>query len=143
MAKQLKNVDLAYFDPPYCGCHPDYQAFYHFLETFVEYWTGKRFINETKQYHPKKRSGFVKKTEIIGSFKRLFENSMHIPYWLVSYNSKSYPDRETLSNLIKPYRKTEIFENEYQNHYGGRGSRKGTKEYLFLCYEQPSKKMRY
>ena len=135
LIKQLKNIDLVYFDPPYCGCHPDYQSFYHFLETFVEYWTDKQFINRTKQYHPKKQSGFVKKTEIIGSFKKLFENSRHIPYWLISYNSKSYPDLGTLINLIKPYRKAEIFENEYQNHYGGRGSRKGTKEYLFLCYE--------
>ena len=135
LIKQLKNIDLVYFDPPYCGCHPDYQAFYHFLETFVEYWTDKKFINGTKQYHPKKQSGFVKKTEIIDSFKKLFKNSRHIPYWLISYNSKSYPDQETLISLMKPHRKVEIFENEYKNHYGGRGSRRGTKEYLFLCYE--------
>ena len=135
LVKQLKNIDLVYFDPPYVGCHPDYQSFYHFLETFVEYWEDKQFINDTKQYYPKKQSGFVKKTEIISSFKQLFKNSQHIPYWLISYNSKSYPDQKTLINLIKLYRKLEIFENEYQNHYGGRGSRKGTKEYLFLCYE--------
>ena len=135
LIKRLENIDLVYFDPPYCGCHPDYQAFYHFLETFVEYWANKQFINGTRQYHPKKQSGFVKKIEIMSSFKRLFENSRHIPYWLISYNSKSYPNRETLIDLIKLYRKVEIFESEYQNHYGGRGSRKGTKEYLFLCYE--------
>ena len=135
LIKQLKNIDLVYFDPPYCGCHPDYQSFYHFLETFVEYWANKQFINQTKQYYPKKPSGFVKKTEIINSFKKLLKNSQHIPYWLISYNSKSYPDQKSLINLIKPYRKVEIFENEYQNHYGGKGSRKGTKEYLFFCYE--------
>ena len=69
LIKQLKNIDLAYFDPPYCGRHPDYQAFYHFLETFVEYWTGKQFINETKQYYPKKRSGFVKKQKLSAHLK--------------------------------------------------------------------------
>ena len=133
--KKTNGIDLVYFDPPYCGCHPDYQAFYHFLETYIEYWKNKIFINSTKQYFPKKKSGFIKKSEIISSFEKLFKNSQHIPYWLISYNSKSYPDKEIMTALIKRYRKIEFFEHEYQNHYGGKGSRKGTKEYLFLCYE--------
>lgn len=135
LIKKLQNVDLVYFDTPYCGCHPDYQAFYHFLETYVEYWQYKEFINGTKQYYPKKESGFVQKSEIIYSFKKLFEASEHVPYWLISYNSQSYPDKETMQDLIKQFRKVETFDYEYQNHYGGKGSRKGTKEYLFLCYE--------
>ena len=135
LIKRLKGIDLAYFDPPYYGCHPDYQAFYHFLETYVEYWKDKKFINETKQYFPKKRSGFIRKDEIINSFKQLFENSSHIPYWLISYNSKSYPNKQTMEDLIRSFRQVKVFEYEYQNHYGGRDSRKGTKEYLFLGYK--------
>ncbi len=134
LVKQLKNVDLVYFDPPYCGCHPDYQAFYHFLETYVEYWKDKEFINGTKAYFPKKESGFIQKTEIIKSFEALFKNSTHIPYWLISYNSKSYPNKEEMLSLIEKHRKVKVFEYEYQNHYGGKGSKKGTREYLFLCY---------
>ena len=133
--KKIRGIDLVYLDPPYYGCHPDYQAFYHFLETYVEYWEDKKFVNSTKQYFPKKKSGFTKKNEIISSFKKMFKNSRHIPYWLISYNSKSYPDRKTMTSLIKQYRRVELFEHEYKNHYGGKGSRKGTKEYLFLCYE--------
>ena len=132
---KLKNVDLVYFDPPYCGCHPDYQAFYHFLETFVEYWKDKKFINGTKQYFPKKESGFVRKEEIISSLRELFKASVQIPHWLISYNSESYPSKETMINLVSNYKKVKTFEYEYQNHYGGKGSRKGTKEYLFYCYE--------
>ncbi len=132
---KLKNIDLVYFDPPYYGCHPDYQAFYHFLETFVEYWKDKEFINGTKQYFPKKESGFVRKEETIDSFKNLFSASAHIPYWLISYNSESYPEKETMVDLIGQHKKVKVFEHEYQNHYGGKGSKKGTKEYLFYCYE--------
>ena len=132
--RKVQGVDLAYFDPPYYGRHPDYQAFYHFLETYVEYWKDKKLINGTKQYFPKKKSGFTKKDEIVNSFKQLFRNSEHIPYWLISYNSKSYPDKNTMTNLIKQHRKVELFEYEYQNHYGGKGSRKGTKEYLFFAF---------
>lgn len=131
---KLNGVDLAYFDPPYCGCHPDYQAFYHFLETFVQYWKDKDFINGTKQYFPKKESGFVQKKEIIDSFAKLFEASSHIPYWLISYNSKSYPERDIMMDLIKKHKRVEVYEYEYQNHYGGKGSRKGTREYLFYCF---------
>lgn len=131
---KLKDVDLAYFDPPYVGCHPDYQAFYHFLETFVQYWKDKEFVNGTKSYFPKKESGFVQKTEIINSFTKLFEASSHIPYWLISYNSKSYPEKDTMIELIKKHKKVKVYEQEYQNHYGGKGSRKGTREYLFYCY---------
>lgn len=132
---KLKNVDLVYFDPPYCGCHPDYQAFYHFLETLVEYWKDKEFINGTKQYFPKKEGGFVRKEEITNSFSKLFIASAHIPYWLISYNSESYPSKETIIDLISKHKKVKVFEHEYQNHYGGKGSKKGTKEYLFYCYE--------
>ncbi|MFH1565171.1 MAG: DNA adenine methylase [bacterium] len=131
---KLQDVDLAYFDPPYVGCHPDYQAFYHFLETFVQYWKNKEFVNGTKSYFPKKESGFVQKTDIEKSFEKLFENSKHIPYWLVSYNSKSYPEKERMIELIKKHKKVKVYENEYSNHYGGKGSRKGTVEYLFYCY---------
>lgn len=131
---KLKNVDLVYFDPPYVGCHPDYQAFYHFLETYVQYWKDKEFVNGTKMYYPKKESGFVQKTEIEKSFETLFKNSKHIPYWLISYNSKSYPEKEKMIELIKKHKKVKVYENEYSNHYGGKGSRKGTIEYLFYCY---------
>jgi len=131
---KLKDVDKYYFDPPYVGCHPDYQAFYHFLETFVQYWKDKEFVNGTKSYFPKKESGFVQKTEIINSFTKLFEASNHIPYWLISYNNKSYPEKDTMIELIKKHKKVKVYEQEYQNHYGGKGSRKGTREYLFYCY---------
>src|SRR5258708_20519313 len=135
LIKKLNNIDLVYFDPPYCGCHPDYQSFYHFLETYVEYWKNKEFINGTKAYYPKKDSGFVQKTEIINSFEKLFEASLRIPNWLISYNSKSYPDKNLMLNLIEKHRKVKVFEYEYQNHYGGKGSKKGTREYLFYCYK--------
>lgn len=135
LIKKLKNVDLVYFDPPYCGCHPDYQAFYHFLETFVRYWKDKNFVNGTRMYSPKMESGFVLKSEIKNSFLELFKNSVHIPFWLISYNSKSFPDKETMLELIGKFKKVQVFEYEYQNHYGGKGSRKGTREYLFYCHE--------
>ena len=92
-------------------------------------------MNGTKQYFPKKKSGFIQKNEIVNSFEKIFQNSCHIPYWLISYNSKSYPEKQTMESLIRQFKQVKTFEHEYQNHYGGKGSRKGTREYLFLCYD--------
>lgn len=127
------RVDVAYFDPPYVGVHPDYQSNYHFLETFTKYWTEMKLINGTKMYADKKHSGFTSKKEITTSFKRLFEKCEHIPYWVVSYNSRAFPDKDTLTNLMNEFRSVELIEYKYENHVGGMGARKNSHEYLFVC----------
>lgn len=129
----LSNVDLAYFDPPYCNSHADYQGFYHLLETYTNYWKDKKFINGTKRYSPKKESGFDTKKEIIGSFKKLFSLSKDIPYWLISYNDRSYPDIQTLIDLISPYRNVSAERKLYQTGRGGKGSVAGSNEILLVC----------
>lgn len=129
----LSNVDVAYYDPPYCDSHADYQGFYHLLETYTNYWKDKEFINGTKRYSPKKESGFDTKREIINSFKRLFDLSEHIPYWLISYNDRSYPSIETLIELISPHRKVSVERKLYKMGRGGKGSVAGSNEILIIC----------
>ncbi len=127
-----KKVDLVYFDPPYVGVHPDYHSFYHFLETYVDYMENVELRNGTKM-SPKKRSGFTKKTEIIESFEKLFGRSRHIPYWIMSYNSRAFPDVETMTKLLKKYKEVRLEKFKYSQNVGGMGSRKGSEEYLFIC----------
>lgn len=129
----LSDVDVVYFDPPYCDSHADYQGFYHLLETYTHYWKDKEFINGTKRYSPKKESGFDTKRDIINSFKRLFKLSENIPYWLISYNDRSYPSIETLIELISPYRKVSVERKIYQTGRGGKGSVAGSSEILIIC----------
>lgn len=131
---KLEGVDAVYFDPPYVGSHADYQSFYHVCETFVEYWReGKSFVNETRRYEPRRRSGFDTKKEALRSFEALFERSAHIPYWLLSYNDRSYPDVDTLKRMIERHRKVEARFKTYENGRGGRGSVKGSREALLVC----------
>ncbi len=129
----LKNVDLVYFDPPYCNSHADYQSFYHLLETYVEYWKDKQFVNGTKRYEPKRYSGFDKNSEAISNLQLMFERATHIPTWLVSYNDRSYPDIETMVNLIKPYRNVKVERKTYSSGRGGKGSVAGSSEILLVC----------
>ena len=135
---RLSNIDLAYFDPPYCNSHADYQGFYHLLETYTEYWKDKKFINGIMRYEPQRYSGFDKKSEAIASFEKLFELSNEIPHWLISYNNRSYPDIHTFEKIISKYRDVSIEHKTYQNGRGGKGSVAGSKEILFIC--KPKKK---
>src|SRR5574344_1302383 len=130
---QLQKVDLVYFDPPYCDSHADYQSFYHLLETYTEYWTDKKFVNGVKRYEPKRYSGFDVKNEVIDNFERLFELSKDIPYWLISYNNRSYPDIQTFEKIIEKYKDVTIQTKIYKNARGGKGSVAGSREILFIC----------
>ena len=129
----LENIDLAYFDPPYCDSHADYQSFYHLLETFTEYWQDKQFINGIKRYEPQRFSGFDKKRDVINSFEKLFEYAGEIPCWLISYNNRSYPSVEEFEKILSKHRQVKIETKTYQNGRGGKGSVAGSQEILFVC----------
>nr|WP_302828916.1 DNA adenine methylase [uncultured Bacteroides sp.] len=130
---RLEGIDLVYFDPPYCNSHADYQSFYHLTETFVEYWKDKQFVNGTKRYEPKRFSGFDKNSEAINNLRLMFERAQRIPTWLVSYNDRSYPDIDTMVDMITPYRKVSIERKKYGAGRGGKGSVAGSSEILLVC----------
>ena len=132
----LKGIDVAYYDPPYCNSHSDYQSFYHLLETFTENWQNKEFINGTKRYHPPRHSGFDKVRDIEKSFNELFDLSRHIPVWIISYNDRSVPNIDGLVKIASQYKKVELREKEYKIARGGKGSVGGSKEYLLVCREK-------
>ena len=127
------QVDLAYYDPPYCGSHSDYQAFYHLLETFTENWKDKKFVNGNRRYYPPRYSGFDRTSEAEKSFRRLFELSDEIPRWLISYNDRSVPSPEILVKMATRHKKVRVEEKIYERSRGGKGSVKGSKEYLLVC----------
>ena len=130
---QLTDIDLAYFDPPYCNSHADYQSFYHLLETYVEYWKDKQFVNGIKRYEPKRYSGFDKNSETLSNLQLMFERANHIPTWIVSYNDRSYPDINTMIEMITPYRQVKIERKKYNTGRGGKGSVAGSGEVLLIC----------
>jgi len=130
---KLEKIDLVYFDPPYCDSHADYQSFYHLLETYVEYWKGKKFINNTKRYEPQRFSGFDKKAVVIDSLNKLFIYAKDIPYWLISWNDRSYPDIKTFAYILSKYKDVAIEQKIYKNGRGGKGSVAGSQEILFIC----------
>jgi adenine-specific DNA-methyltransferase len=138
---QFSDIDLVYFDPPYCDSHADYQSFYHLLETYTVYWKDKQFINGIKRYEPQRYSGFDKKKTVIQSFEQLFEAASDIPHWLISYNDRSFPSIEELSKMVSKYKDVTVETKVYQNGRGGKGSVAGSNEVLLVC--KPKKKFHF
>lgn len=126
------NTDAVYFDPPYGGSGFDYEKDYFFVELLTKYYGNiNNFYGKSKCYHDLQFSGFNKKNLLNDSFRRLFENSKHIPIWIISYNNRSLPKFEEFTSLIKKYKSIEeVYEKEY--HYKI-GDSKDLKEYLFIC----------
>ena len=129
------NVDLVYLDPPYGGTHSDYANYYHFLETYINYWKDEPLFNKTKQPKNKlQKSEFATKNNVL-VFEKLFEKIKDIKYWMISYNSNATPNKEEFVKIINKYKNNiQIQEIKLHNNNGGMGLRKGSKEYLFICY---------
>jgi adenine-specific DNA methylase len=130
-----QQVDLVYMDPPYGGTHADYGSYYHFLETYMNYWKDETLYNTTKQPKDKLiKSKFATK-DIVFALKELFEKCKHIKYWMISYNSNATPTKEVFIEMIKIHKSNiEIKEITLSSNNGGMGLRKNSKEYLFICY---------
>lgn len=128
----LKNVDLAYFDPPYGNSHADYQQFYHLLETYTEYWKDKKFVNGVHRYEPRRNTPYDKKTTIIQALETLFTAAQDIPYWIMSYNDRSYPDEFSLVALVQKHRDVRVVRKPYAESRGGKGSVAGSSEILII-----------
>jgi adenine-specific DNA methylase len=129
------DVDLVYMDPPYGGTHADYGSYYHFIETYINYWKDEELFNTTKQ--PKNKlikSKFATKN-VVHAFEELFEKCKNIKYWMISYNSNADPKKDKFIEMIQKYKKNiDIKEISLSNNNGGMGLRKDSKEYLFICY---------
>lgn len=134
---ETEKIDFVYFDPPYCDSHADYQSFYHLTETFTEYWKDKQFVNTINRYEPQRFSGFDKKRDVIESLHKLFDYAKEIPYWLISYNNRSYPKIEEFLKIVKKYKQVEVETKTYLKGRGGKGSVAGSKEVLFVCKKKP------
>ena len=128
----IDDADVVYFDPPYGNSHSDYQQFYHLLETYTEYWKDKQFVNGVKRYEPQRKTAFAQKSTIIGALENLFQRSKRIPYWILSYNDRSFPDVDSLTEMVGKFRRTRVERQVYEESRGGKGSVAGSSEILII-----------
>lgn len=127
------QADVAYFDPPYGGSDYNYLRDYFFVELYTRHYGQiHEFRGEVKRHEDPRRSGFRLVSAVRKSLQILFERSVHIPYWVVSYNSRSVPTPGELLELLHHYRcHVEVISQDYA-YKGGNNHR--LREHLFICH---------
>lgn len=118
---KVKNIDMAYFDPPYAGKMNDYHSFYGFIDEFITLEEPKEPPND-----------FTKKATIIQLFESMFEAASHIPVWMISYNSRSFPSKDVILSILAKYGKVVTVEKEHQYKLTNSINKRSDKEYLFV-----------
>lgn len=115
------KVDLVYLDPPYVPRSDDncYVKRYHFLEGLAVYWKGLKILENTKvKKIEKPYTPFGYRHSAIDAFDRLFKQYQRSKI-VLSYSSNAYPDRETLEDLMRRYKRSVVtHEKPHRYHFG-------------------------
>lgn len=120
IARQLKELDLTYIDPPY-NQHP-YGSNYFMLNLLVHY---KEPVNISRVSGiPKdwKRSGYNVRTES----KKLFGELLHsidTKFFLISFNNEGFINPDEMRSMLKKVGSVDEFEIVYNTFRGSRNLR--------------------
>lgn len=117
------EADAIYIDPPYANTLNDYYAFYNPIDELI-------LQNEI----PRFQDNFLKKSDIIFLFEKLFSKLGNYKYWLISYNNKSYPNKALIVSMLNKHaKKVTVLEKEHNYQITGKNNKKNNKEYLFIA----------
>lgn len=132
LAKQLKNIDIAYLDPPY-NQHPygsNYFMLNLILKNKLEVETSK-VSGITQDWN---RSVFNKQRSALSSMESIISN-LDAKYIIVSYNSEGFISYQEMTKMLKKYGKLKIEEIKYNTFRGSRNLNNRSihvSEYFFI-----------
>lgn len=132
LAKELKNLDVVYIDPPY-NQHP-YGSNYFMLNLINNYKKPTSISNVSGIPRDWNRSNYNKKAKALESMEKLCEN-LDSKYLLISYNSEGFISKEEMMNMLNNVGQVTIFEKQYNTYRASRNLQKRSlyvKEYLFI-----------
>lgn len=116
------SADLVYLDPPYAGTMNNYYGFYNLADEFILGQKKEEFSNN-----------FMKKSEIIDLFDKLFSKLGNFKYWILSYSNTAYPTKDDIISLLSKYSTDITFvEKEHVYKVTGKEKKNDTNEYLFI-----------
>jgi len=132
LVNKVKNLDVAYIDPPY-NQHP-YGSNYFMLNTIAKYEEPSDISKVSGIPKDWNRSDFNRKKEAKNSLKSLFEN-VDSKYLLISYNNEGFVPYTDMIQMLENIGKVECKEINYETFKGCRNldkRSKSVKELLFL-----------
>lgn len=141
------SADLVYIDPPYYSPYSDneYVRRYHFVEGLARDWKGVEIQQNTKTKKFKNyTTPFSTKNGAEEAFDQLFKRYRD-SVLIVSYSSNSYPDRDTMLQLLSKYKThVNIVPIDYTYSFGNQRTasthRNKVQEYLFVGYNNSNVK---
>lgn len=132
LSSQLKNIDIAYLDPPY-NQHP-YGSNYFMLNLIIK----NRLEVETSKVsgitQGWNRSAFNKQKSALSSMETIISN-LDAKYIIISYNSEGFISYNEMTKMLKKYGKIKNVEIKYNTFRGSRNLNNRNihvSEYLFI-----------
>lgn len=136
MVRELGDLDVAYFDPPY-NQHP-YGSNYFMLNLIAQNEEPTDISKVSGIAQNWKRSHYNKRASALKALTDLMDNTpaSHI---LISYNSEGFITRSEFDRILQKYGKVDVIETVYNTFRGSRNLRNRAihvKEHLFLVERQ-------
>ena len=132
VALRLRDLDLAYLDPPY-NQHP-YGSNYFMLNLLLRYERPERISRVSGIPRDWQRSGYNVRAKALPLFERLVE-PLDASYILVSFNDEGFIPAETMHATLSHFGPVETFTTRYNAFRGSRSFRNRSvhvNEHLFL-----------
>ena len=132
LSRCLKDIDIAYLDPPY-NQHP-YGSNYFMLNLIIKKKLDVPISKVSGITQDWNRSVFNKPYLALLSMEKVV-SSLHSKYIIISYNSEGFISFEEIQTMLKRYGKLKTVEIKYNTFRGSRNLNRRNihvKEYLFV-----------
>ena len=132
ISKELKNLDVAYLDPPY-NQHP-YGSNYFMLNLILKNKLDVEISKISGITQDWNRSAFNKPYSALKSMEEIVSN-LNSKFIIISYNSEGFISFDEMSEMLKKYGKLKTIEITYNTFRGSRNLRSRdihVCEYLFV-----------
>ncbi len=132
LSKELKNLDVAYLDPPY-NQHP-YGSNYFMLNLILKNKLDVEISKISGITQDWNRSAFNKPYSALKSMEEIVSN-LNSKFIIISYNSEGFISFDEMSEMLKKYGKLKTVEITYNTFRGSRNLRSRdihVSEYLFV-----------
>ena len=128
----LKELDLAYLDPPY-NQHP-YGSNYFMLNLLVHYQRPQSISRVSGIPDDWKRSDYNVKKRSLDALRDLLDGT-DAKFMLISFNDEGFIPPDVLTRTLADYGEVDVFASQYNAFRGSRSFEKRSlhvKEHLFL-----------
>lgn len=133
LSKELKNLDIAYLDPPPYNQHP-YGSNYFMLNLIIKNKLDVEISKVSGITQDWNRSVFNKQNSALKSMEEIIA-SLSSKFIIISYNSEGFITFDEMSEMLKKYGKLKTVEITYNTFRGSRNLQNRDLhvcEYLFI-----------